>query len=340
MKFVDQASITAVSGRGGAGSRHLRREKFVPRGGPDGGDGGRGGDVALIASTRARTLLDFHHRRVHQAENGKPGGDKRSTGRSGETLEIVVPVGTIVYDDDTDELLADLVEDEQRAVIVRGGIGGRGNYRFKSATLQTPERADPGRPGETKNLRLELKLLADVALVGLPNAGKSTLIRAISASRAQVADYPFTTLVPNLGVVRHRGRVFTVADIPGLIEGAADGAGLGTQFLRHVERCAVLVYLLSPTDETEPHRAWEVLRNELSRHDPELLKRPACVTLSKADVLGPDTDQAASELQERLGLPVLTMSGLTGSGVETLLDRLLACLQTDVPESATWEPID
>lgn len=340
MKFVDQVSITVISGTGGAGSRHFRREKHVPRGGPDGGDGGRGGDVVLVASHRARTLLDFHHRRTHRADDGKSGGEKRSNGRSGSELEIVVPVGTVVYDEDTGDALADLVDDGQRALVVRGGGGGRGNCHFRSATRQAPDHAEAGRAGEARNLRLELKLLADVALVGLPNAGKSTLIRSISASRARVADYPFTTLVPNLGVVRHRGHVFTVADIPGLIEGAADGAGLGTQFLRHVERCSVLVYLLSPTDAVEPAQAWKVLRNELSRHDPALAKRPACVVLSKCDVLGPQAPEAAESLATALAMPVSGLSGVTGEGVDLLLDRLLSHLAPATPDPGAWNPAD
>ncbi len=340
MKFVDQARITVVSGKGGTGSRHFRREKFVPRGGPDGGDGGRGGDVVLVASTRSRTLLDFHHRRIHRAEDGRQGGDKRSTGRSGAELVITVPVGTEVVDEDNGQILADLVVDGQRAIVAVGGIGGRGNYRFRSSTTQAPERVDPGRPGETRNLLFELKLLADVALVGLPNAGKSTLIRSISASRARVADYPFTTLVPNLGVVRHGGRIFTVADIPGLIEGAADGAGLGIQFLRHVERCTVLVFLLAAVDEEEPESAWRVLRHELGRYAGDLLERPSCVALGKADALGPDAAEAAATLAGTLDTPVLPVSGVTRAGVPELLDRIAALLPDHEVAKDTWDPTD
>jgi len=339
MKFVDQARIIVVSGNGGPGSRHFRREKHVPRGGPDGGDGGRGGDVTLVASTRARTLLDFHHKRTHRAENGKPGGDSRSTGRSGAELILTVPVGTEVIDEGSGELLADLVVDGERAVVAIGGIGGRGNYRFRSATRQAPENADVGRPGQTLRLRFELKLLADVALVGLPNAGKSTLIRRISASQARVADYPFTTLVPNLGVVRYGGQTFTVADIPGLIEGAADGAGLGTQFLRHVERCSVLVFLLAGVDETTPETALTILRGELGRYAKELLDRPSCIALSKADALGDDADEMATAVAANVGTDVLALSGVTGAGIPELLQRIVSLLPGGEATAATWEPI-
>ncbi len=338
MKFVDQANITVISGNGGPGSRHFRREKFVPRGGPDGGDGGRGGDVVLVASTRSRTLLVFHNRRTHRAENGRPGGDSRSTGRSGAELILTVPVGTEVIDEATGELIADLVVDGERAVVASGGIGGRGNYRFRSPTHQAPERADPGRNGVNRSLRLELKLLADVALVGLPNAGKSTLIRCVSASRARVADYPFTTLVPNLGVVRHGDRVFTVADIPGLIEGAADGAGLGTRFLRHVERCGALIFLLAAVDETEPEEAWHILRKELGQYAADLLERPSCVALGKSDALGEDAQSAASALAASLGTDVIPVSGVTRLGIPVLLDRVAALLPRSESNAAPWEP--
>ncbi len=294
--------------------------------------------MILVTSTRSRTLLDFHNRRTHRAENGRPGGDSRSTGRSGADLTLTVPVGTEVIDEDSGELLADLVVDGERATVVTGGIGGRGNYRFRSATQQAPERADPGRPGVTRNLRLELKLLADVALVGLPNAGKSTLIRSVSASRARVADYPFTTLVPNLGVVRHGDLIFTMADIPGLIEGAADGAGLGTRFLRHVERCGVLVFLLAAVDETTPEEAWHILRGELGKYAAGLLDRPCCVALGKADALGPEAQAEARTLSASLGFEVVAVSGVSRFGVPALLDRIASLLPKPEAATAPWEP--
>jgi GTP-binding protein len=340
MKFIDEANITVSSGNGGHGSRHFRREKFAPLGGPDGGDGGGGGDVVLVASTRSRSLLTYHHRRIYKAGNGLPGSGSKSTGKSGPSLELVVPVGTQVLVEDSGELLGDLTDEGQRLVVAKGGNGGWGNFRFRSSTQQAPDRANPGAPGETRPLKLELKLLADVGLVGLPNAGKSTLIRRISASRARVADYPFTTLVPNLGVVNHGGTVFTVADVPGLIEGAADGAGLGTRFLRHVERCAVLVLLLSAVDEVPAEQAWAVLRDELSRFNPELLERASIVTLSKADMLGPDAAGVAAELGEAIGVPVLPLSGLSGDGIRAFLDQLATLVNPVVDDHDTsWDPM-
>jgi len=323
MKFVDQANISVRSGQGGPGAIHFRRVKFVPRGGPDGGDGGRGGDVWIVASSRARSLFHYHHQRMYRAEDGLSGSDKQSTGRSGAHQEMVVPKGTQVFDDATDELLADLIEDGARFRVAKGGNGGWGNSRFKTATCQAPDRANPGQPPVEVSLRFELKLLADVALVGLPNAGKSTLIRAVSASRARVADYPFTTLTPNLGVVRHRGATFTIADVPGLIAGAAEGQGLGHQFLRHIERCEVLVFVLSATDVQPPADALAILRAELGKFDASLLERPAMVVLNKADVLGPDAAAEAARLSVELGEPVVAISAATRAGVPALLDTLL-----------------
>ena len=260
MKFIDQATIVVTSGAGGHGSRHFRREKHVPRGGPDGGDGGKGGDVVLIASNRARSLFDFHHRKHFAAEDGALGGDSRSSGRSGEELVLIVPPGTVVHEEISGTVLGDLTHEGARLVVAVGGNGGWGNCHFKTATRQAPDRANLGQPGRTVQLRLELRLLADIALVGPPNVGKSTLIRAISASKAEVADYPFTTIVPNLGVVRHRERIFTVADVPGLVQGAAAGAGLGHRFLKHVERCAALVFVLDPLNEMPPATQLSMLR--------------------------------------------------------------------------------
>ncbi len=329
MKFLDHAAISVRAGRGGHGSRHFRREKHVPRGGPDGGDGGKGGDVVLIASDRARSLYDFHLHRQFPAEDGEQGGESRSTGRSGADLELVVPPGTALFDATTDQLIGDLLRDGDRLVVARGGNGGWGNWRFRSATRQAPDRANTGLAGEARSLRLELKLLADCALIGMPNAGKSTLIRAVSASQAEVADYPFTTLQPNLGVVRHRGRSFTVADVPGLIEGAAEGAGLGHQFLRHAERCHVLVYVLDPTQEPPPGGQLALLRRELEAYSPELARRPSILLLHKSDVLGPDKAAKlaalAAEMPSGCRGP-LAASGATGEGVAALLDAMLGLL--------------
>ena len=341
MRFVDQATIVAVAGDGGSGSRHFRREKHVPRGGPDGGDGGRGGDVVLQASNRARSLLDFHYKRHHKAAAGKPGGTARKTGKSAEALVLYVPLGTSVIDDDTGEVLADLVAQDQRAVVAKGGNGGWGNIHFKSATRQAPERANPGLPGEQRTLRLELKLLADVALVGYPNAGKSTLIRRISASKAEVGDYPFTTLVPNLGVVRHRGKTFTVADVPGLVRGAASGAGLGIRFLRHVERCEVLVFLLAADHEEEPAEQLDALRHELASHASDLLQRPAVIAVSKSDVTGPEIDQTVADTAAATGAEIIALSSATGAGVATMLDRMIGLLPAAdaVDQDAPWDPL-
>lgn len=340
MQFIDEATITASSGAGGLGSRHFRREKHVPRGGPDGGDGGRGGDVVAVADGRSRSLLDYHFARHYAATDGDDGQGQKKTGKDGADLVLAVPPGTQVYDGKTGKLLADLVVEGQTAVLLRGGNGGWGNVHFATSTRQAPEHANPGQPGQTLQLRLVLKLLADIALVGMPNAGKSSLIRRISASRAVVADYPFTTLVPNLGVVRHQGKVFTVADIPGLIEGAAMGAGLGLRFLRHIERCRALVFLLSAADELPPADALAVLRKELAAHDATLLDRPAIICLSKADLLGDQADAAAAALAVELGAPVIALSPVTGQGVAALLHEVslrfeLAPAASDLP----WTPV-
>ena len=340
MQFIDQAIIAVQSGAGGHGSKSFRREKYIPRGGPDGGDGGKGGDVILVADNRSRTLHDYHHKRLYTAEDGQNGMTARKTGRDGEDLILYLPPGTQVFDDDTGVLLADLTQPNEQVVLLAGGNGGWGNVRFASATRQTPDHANPGQDGKRKSLRLELKLLADVALVGYPNAGKSSLIRQISASRAVVADYPFTTLVPNLGVVRHHDRVFTVADIPGLVPGAAEGAGLGLRFLRHIERCRILVYLLSPVDRDAPDYQWMVLQRELHEHDPSLLERPSLVVLSKADALGPDADKRAAEIAELIGQPVLAISAVNGTGVERLLTALALQFPPETPaETPQWNPL-
>lgn len=287
--FVDEVRITVKAGRGGDGICSFRREMFVPRGGPDGGDGGNGGNVVFTASHRLTTLLDLRYQRHYEAEDGRPGGGSNCTGRTGKDVTVTLPVGTIVYDDATGEVLADLVDDGETVIIARGGRGGRGNSHFATSTNRVPTRFDHGTEGEERHLRLELKLLADVGLVGFPNAGKSTLIAAISAARPKIADYPFTTLIPNLGVVRWGShRSFVVADIPGLIEGAHEGKGLGFQFLRHIERTAFLLHLIDVSEwaPDEPVVSFEIMRQELAAYDDTLNDRPFAIVATKIDISG------------------------------------------------------
>src|SRR5579884_1504770 len=277
MLFLDEARILVKAGDGGNGILAFRREKYVPRGGPSGGDGGRGGDVILVATEHQNTLLQFSYNPEHRAERGRHGEGSNKTGADGKSIEVPVPVGTVVYDEATGERLFDFTEPGQRFVAARGGRGGRGNARFATSTHQAPTEHEEGRPGEEKRLRLELKLLADVGLVGFPNAGKSTLISRISAARPKIADYPFTTLEPNLGVVSVDDRSFVVADIPGLIEGAHEGAGLGTQFLRHIERTRLLVHLVDVSDASgrpDPVKDFEVIMGELKSFGAGLESKP------------------------------------------------------------------
>jgi len=286
--FVDEVKIFVKGGRGGNGACSFRREKYVPRGGPDGGDGGNGGNVVMVASHRLTTLLDLRYRQRYVAEDGEPGSGSRCHGKTAPDVVIPVPLGTIVKDDSTGEVLADLTVEGQSYVVARGGRGGRGNAHFATPTVQVPTRAEPGTPGEERWLHLELKLLADVGLVGFPNAGKSTLIAAISAARPKIADYPFTTLVPNLGVVSWgEEHSFVVADIPGLIEGAHEGKGLGTQFLRHIERTSFLLHLIDISEwAQDPIASFETLRGELASYDAALTARPFAVVGTKLDIKG------------------------------------------------------
>ena len=324
--FIDEAIIEVEGGSGGNGCVSFRREKYVPRGGPDGGDGGHGGDVILIADESLNTLLDYHYRTRYKAENGGHGSGNNRKGRNGKPLLLRVPVGTLVYDADTGELLADLSRHGQRFIVAHGGKGGRGNAAFATPTHQAPRFAEKGLPGEKRRIRLELKLLADVGLVGMPNAGKSTLLSRVSAARPKIADYPFTTLTPHLGVVRYQDQTFVMADIPGLIEGAHTGVGLGHQFLRHIERARLLLYLLdvSPYAEPEPLTAFETLRLELQLYSPALLQKPALVALNKIDTV-PDRSVLTpirEVLQARLGEEVYLISAYTGEGVDTLVAAL------------------
>lgn len=328
MNFIDTATIAVKAGDGGAGHVSFRREKFVPKGGPDGGNGGDGGSVIIEADQQLGTLLDFTYKRKYEAQNGDRGGKSNCTGRSGNDIVIRVPVGTIIRDRETEEVVADMTVHGERVVVARGGMGGRGNSEFVTSVNQAPRNSDPGTPGEECQLDLELKLLADVGLVGFPNAGKSTLISAISAARPKIADYPFTTLVPNLGMVRAgQYRSFTVADIPGLIEGAHQGKGLGIQFLRHIERTAVLVFLIDVQSD-DPEHDLTVLRQELGLYSPQLLDKPWLVCLSKADVLGDELSEELRRSPFAEKHKARVISAVSGRGLPELIEQMWSFVQT------------
>lgn len=305
MKFVDEAEIRVEAGDGGNGTIGFRREKFVPKGGPDGGDGGDGGSVYLVADENLNTLIDFRFERFHRAERGQNGQGSNCTGRGGADLEIKVPIGTRATDTETLEVLGDLLQHGQRLKVAQGGFHGLGNARFKSSTNRAPRQKTNGTPGEIRNLKLELMLLADVGLLGLPNAGKSTFIRSVSAAKPKVADYPFTTLVPNLGVVRQDAqRSFVIADIPGLIEGAADGAGLGIQFLKHLERCRILLHMVDvmPVDQSDPVESAKAIVAELEKYSPKLASKPRWLVCNKIDLMLPEEAEAlCASIAEALG---------------------------------------
>ena len=322
--FLDEVEIVVRAGSGGPGIISFLREKFRPKGGPDGGTGGDGGSVILLASTSLNTLVDYRFNPEHGAEKGASGGPKHRAGRRGKDRILKVPPGTLVYDAETGMLLGDLDAVGRQLVVARGGRGGRGNAAFASSLQRAPRKCQPGTPGDERRLRLELKLLADVGLIGMPSTGKSTLISRISAARPKIADYPFTTLVPNLGVVeRDIEEPFVVADVPGLIPGAADGAGLGHRFLRHVERTRVLVHLLDPSTERDPAEDHRAIRRELALFETDLLERMEVVVLSKADTLE-DPDETAKQLAAALGVAkVWPISAVTGRGISEL-KRLLA----------------
>jgi len=329
VKFIDEAIITVQSGNGGRGCVSFRRERSVPRGGPDGGDGGRGGDVVLKTTSRKRTLYQFQYKRDFKAKNGVHGQGKKKTGRGGDDLVIELPPGTVVTDADTGQIIKDFTKPGETFRAATGGRGGQGNARFKTSTHRAPRFAQPGEPGETQTLKLELKLLADVGIIGLPNAGKSTLISAVSSAHPKIADYPFTTLTPTLGVVQSDWEEpFVVADIPGLIEGAHKGAGLGIQFLRHIERTRVLVHLIdvSSIDPDDPLYAHNTVNNELGSYDERLLEKPQIVVLNKLDM--PGTDEAAKTFQTAASEMdrILLISALTGQGIDDLKSQILRLL--------------
>ena len=320
--FIDEVRILVKAGDGGNGCLAFRREKFVPRGGPSGGDGGRGGDVVMTASQHHNTLLHFRFNPEHKAQRGRHGEGSDRTGHDGHSIEISTPVGTVVYDADTGQLVHDFTTPGEKFVVARGGRGGRGNARFASSTHQAPTEHEDGKPGEERRLRLELKLLADVGLVGFPNAGKSTLISRISAARPKIADYPFTTLEPNLGVVSAGDdRTFVVADIPGLIEGAHEGHGLGVQFLRHIERTRLLAHLVDVSEATgrDPVHDFDVVMTELASFSEALMEKPMMVVATKLDAAqDPERVAALEQHAKNLGLPFYAISSVTGQGIDAL----------------------
>ena len=341
MKFVDEANIKIQAGKGGNGCVGFRREKYVPRGGPDGGDGGDGGHVFIEADSNVNTLIDYRFTRQFRAENGEGGSGSNCTGKRGADITLKVPVGTVVHDIDTGETIGEVVKDGQTLMIAKGGQHGLGNTRFKSSVNRAPRQTTPGEPGESRTVKLELKLLADVGLLGFPNAGKSTLIRAVSAAKPKVADYPFTTMHPNLGVVRvDHQQSFVMADIPGVIEGAAEGAGLGLRFLKHLARTRVVLSVIDMIDgEKPPLETYQILEQELEQFDPELATRERWVVLNKCDVV-PAEDVAAIKQQfidAGWKDEIFVISAITGDGTQELVHALMQRLQAMREETADFE---
>ncbi len=339
--FVDYVKIYCRSGKGGAGSAHLRREKYIPKGGPDGGDGGRGGHVILRGNKDYWTLIHLKYERHVMAGNGENGGQSRSFGSDGADVIIDVPCGTVAYDADNGQFLCDITSDGQQVILLKGGRGGLGNWHFKSATNQTPRYAQPGEPAIEKNVILELKVLADVGLVGFPNAGKSTLLSAVSSARPKIANYPFTTLEPNLGIVAYRDqKSFAMADIPGIIEGASEGKGIGLRFLRHIERNAILLFLI-PGDTEDVIKEYEILLNELEQYNPELLEKQRILGISKCDMLD---DELMEDIRKQLptDVPNVFFSSVTGFGLMELKDLIWNELSKDVDRhmTMTHRPMD
>jgi GTPase len=333
MRFVDEATIKVIAGDGGNGVISFRREKYIPRGGPDGGDGGDGGDVFLIGSHDLNTLSDFRTVRTYTAEQGTKGHGRKMTGKRGDDLYVPVPVGTLIYDMDTEELIGDITKDQQIFMVAKGGFHGLGNARFKSSVNRTPRQCTEGSKGERRELRMELKVLADVGLLGLPNAGKSTLIRSVSHARPKVADYPFTTLHPNLGVVDVDGiRGFVIADIPGLIEGAAEGAGLGIQFLKHLSRTRILLHVIdiAPFDQIDPVESAQKILHELEKFNPKMLNEPRWVVLNKTDLLAADeAETVCQDIISRMGWegPCYQVSAISGEGTQKLVFDIMNYLE-------------
>ena len=324
--FIDYVKIYCRSGKGGAGSMHFHRAKYLPKGGPDGGDGGKGGSIILRGNRNLWTLLHLKYQKHIMATDGGKGGDSRSFGKDGEDRTIEVPCGTVVYDGDTGEFICEVREHNERVVLLKGGRGGLGNWHFRTATNQAPRYAQPGEPAQERNVILQLKVLADVGLVGFPNAGKSTLLSVVSAAKPEIADYPFTTLTPQLGIVSYRdGQSFCMADIPGIIEGAAEGKGLGLRFLRHIERNAVLLFMVPATAE-DIAAEYRILLRELEKYNPELLTKARILAISKCDLLEdtPDAQRATrnAQLSEELGIPVVHISAVSGLGISELKDML------------------
>ena len=344
MKFLDQAKIYTRSGHGGPGAISFRREAHVPLGGPDGGDGGRGGDIVAMAVNGLNTLIDYRYQQHFKAESGRPGAGRDRSGASGKDVIMRLPIGTQVLSDDQQTILADLTYEGQTIILAKGGTGGKGNAFFKSSTNRAPRKSQPGEDGQEMWVWLRLKLIADAGLLGMPNAGKSTFLSAVSAARPKIADYPFTTLHPNLGVVGIDGKEFVMADIPGLIEGAHEGAGLGHRFLGHVERCRILLHLIDATGE-DPVAAWKMLRNELKAYGGDLYDKPEIVGLTKLDAT--PEDYAADlpiALQDAGAGQVLALSSVTGSGVTTMLRQLINVIETsrakeaEPEEAVPWSP--
>jgi GTPase len=344
MKFLDEAKVYIRSGDGGNGCVSFRREKFIEFGGPNGGDGGKGGDVVAVAVEGLNTLIDYRYQQHHTAKNGRGGMGKDRHGANGADIIMKVPVGTQIYEEDGETLLADLTEVGQRAVLARGGNGGFGNAHFKSSTNRAPRHANPGQPGEERTIRLRLKLIADAGIVGLPNAGKSTFLAAVSAARPKIADYPFTTLHPQLGVVGIDGREFVLADIPGLIEGAHEGLGLGDRFLGHVERCRVILHLVDGTGE-HAGKAYKTVRAELEAYGGGLAEKAEVIALNKADALTPEAlKEQVGRLKRAAGRVPLVVSAATGAGVTEVLRALIKVIDATRPDQpakapeAAWQP--
>lgn len=332
--FVDYVKIHVSSGKGGPGSKHLRREKYIPKGGPDGGDGGRGGHIILKANKNLWTLYHLKFKRHFSAENGASGGKQTSTGADGADVYIEVPLGTVIKNSDTGETLKEITDEGEEFIVAKGGKGGLGNAHFKSATNQTPRYAQPGLEGEEVNITLEMKVLADVGLVGFPNAGKSTLLSVVTAAKPKIADYEFTTLKPNLGIVTHRDfQTFVMADIPGIIEGAAEGKGLGHYFLRHIERNSTLLFLI-PADAKDIREQYDILLDELRRYNPELLDKERLIAISKSDMLDAELKAEMKQLldKEFKGIPYLFISSVAQQGLVELKDKLWEMLNSEKKE--------